>query len=189
MSSQKKSVIVIGGGLGGISAAISLAQSGYNVSLFEQNDHLGGKLNRLEQDGFGFDLGPSILTMPHVFEKLFTDSGRKMDDYLSIIQLDQQWRSFFPDGSVIDLYGDLEKMSRENKALSEKDMNEYKEFLSYAKKLYDATEKGYFEKGLDKTGEIFRVHGLIGAMKDFDYISSMYDAIEKRISNQKVRDM
>ncbi|EDP69178.1 phytoene dehydrogenase [Carnobacterium sp. AT7] len=189
MSSQKKSVIVIGGGLGGISAAISLAQSGYNVSLFEQNDHLGGKLNRLEQDGFGFDLGPSILTMPHVFEKLFTDSGRKMADYLSIIQLDQQWRSFFPDGSVIDLYGDLEKMSRENKALSEKDMNEYKEFLSYAKKLYDATEKGYFEKGLDKTGEIFRVHGLIGAMKDFDYFSSMYDAIEKRISNQKVRDM
>ena len=105
MSSQKKSVIVIGGGLGGLSVAISLAQSGYKVSLFEQNNHLGGKLNRLEQDGFGFDLGPSILTMPHVFEKLFTDSGRKMEDYLSIIQLDQQWRSFFPDGTVIDLYG------------------------------------------------------------------------------------
>ena len=189
MSSQKKSVIVIGGGLGGLSVAISLAQSGYKVSLFEQNNHLGGKLNRLEQDGFGFDLGPSILTMPHVFEKLFTDSGRKMEDYLSIIQLDQQWRSFFPDGTVIDLYGDLDKMARENQALSEKDMKEYTEFLSYAKKLYDATEKGYFEKGLDKTGEIFREHGLIGSMKDFDYFSSMYDAIEKRISNQKVRDM
>lgn len=189
MSTQKKTVIVIGGGLGGLSAAISLAQSGYAVSLYEKNQHLGGKLNRLEQDGFGFDLGPSILTMPHVFEKLFTGSNRKMADYISIIQLDHQWRSFFPDNSVIDLYSDLEKMSYKNSELSEKDMKEYAEFLEYAKKLYDATEKGYFEKGLDKTGEIFREHGLVGSMKDFDYFSSMYDAIEKRISNQKVRDM
>lgn len=189
MSNQMKTVLIIGGGLGGLSAAISLAQSGYKVSLYEQNSHLGGKLNRLEQDGFGFDLGPSILTMPHVFEKLFIDSGRKMADYISIIQLEQQWRSFFPDGSVIDLYGDLAKMASENRHLSEKDMKEYADFLKYAKKIYDATEKGYFGKGLDKTGEIIREHGLIGSVKDFDYFSSMYDAIEKRISNQKVRDM
>lgn len=60
MPSVGKSVIVIGGGLGGLSAAISLAQKGYDVSLYEKNDHIGGKVNRLEQDGFGFgfDLGP-----------------------------------------------------------------------------------------------------------------------------------
>lgn len=189
MSNQKKSIIVIGGGLGGLSAAISLAQSGYNVSLYEKNNHFGGKLNRLEQDGFGFDLGPSILTMPHVFEKLFSDSNRKMADYISIIELDQQWRSFFPDGSTIDLYGDLVKMAKENRTLSEKDMEEYANFLNYAKKIYEATEKGYFGKGSDKTGEIIREHGLIGSVKDFDYFSTMYEAIEKRISNQKVRDM
>ena len=54
-----KSVIVIGGGLGGIAAAIRMAQSGFNVKLFEQNNHIGGKVNRLDESGFGFDLGPS----------------------------------------------------------------------------------------------------------------------------------
>lgn len=72
-----KSVIVIGGGLGGIAAAIRMAQSGFNVKLFEQNNHIGGKVNRLDESGFGFDLGPSILTMPYIFEKLFNYSDKR----------------------------------------------------------------------------------------------------------------
>ncbi|MGO4372441.1 phytoene desaturase family protein, partial [Paenibacillus sp. MCAF20] len=123
---SNKSVAVIGGGLGGLSAAISLAQSGYEVSLFEKNDHLGGKLNRLEQDGFGFDLGPSILTMPHIFERLFTSSNRKMADYITIQQVEHEWRSFFPDGTVIDLYGDLQRMAESNSSLDDKSMEEYR---------------------------------------------------------------
>ena len=134
-----KSVIVIGGGLGGLSAAISLAQKGYKVSLFEKNNHLGGKLNRLEQDGFGFDLGPSILTMPHIFMKLFTASNRQMSDYIPAIRLEHEWRSFFTDGSIIDLYGSLEKMESENLTLTKKDMEEYQAFLAYAQKIYEVT--------------------------------------------------
>lgn len=79
-----KHIIVIGGGLGGISAAIRMAQSGYSVSLYEQNTHIGGKVNRHESDGFGFDLGPSILTMPYIFEKLFEYSKKQMSDYVTI---------------------------------------------------------------------------------------------------------
>lgn len=94
MTTSKK-IVVIGGGLGGISAAISLAQSGFDVSLYEKNAHLGGKLNRLEQDGFGFDLGPSILTMPRIFERLFHRSDKRMSDYVTISRLDVEWRSFF----------------------------------------------------------------------------------------------
>jgi len=189
MATQKKSIIVIGGGLGGLSAAISLAQSGYQVSLFEKNQHLGGKLNRLEQEGFGFDLGPSILTMPQIFEKLFTDSGRTMSDYISIQRLNHEWRSFFPDGTRIDLYGDLAEMAGKNEALTEQDMAEYADFLAYAHKIYDAVEEGYFKKGLDNTREIFKEHGLIGSLRAFDYFSTMAEAIEKRISNQHFRDM
>ena len=93
MEKEAKTVVVIGGGLGGLSAAISLAQSGYEVSLYEKNGHLGGKLNRLEQAGFGFDLGPSILTMPHIFEKLFTASGKQMAEYIPTVRLEHEWRS------------------------------------------------------------------------------------------------
>lgn len=122
--SNQKTILIIGGGLGGLSAAISLAQSGYKVSLYEKNNHLGGKLNRKEQDGFGFDLGPSILTMPKVFEKLFAGSNKEMKNYVPIVKLNHQWRSFFPDGNVIDLYEDLQDMQNKNPSLKEKDIQE-----------------------------------------------------------------
>ena len=139
MMNPGKSVIVIGGGLGGLSAAISLAQKGYAVSLYEKNEHIGGKVNRLEQDGFGFDLGPSILTMPHIFDKLFQGSGKRMEDYVPIQRLEREWRSFFPDGTVLDLYHDLRLMEQENPALSKKDMKEYYALLKYAQRIYKTT--------------------------------------------------
>lgn len=189
MVTAKKEVLVIGGGLGGISAAISLAQEGFEVSLYEKNSHLGGKLNRANQDGFGFDLGPSILTMTHIFETLFEKSGKKMEDYVSIERLDLEWRSFFPDGTQLDLYGDLEKMEKENPALTAKDMDDYREFLAYAGKLYDITIDGYFSKGLDDIKEVFQHYGILNAMTGFDYFSSMYDGIEKRIDNPHFKEM
>lgn len=186
---QKKTVVVVGGGLGGLSAAISLAQSGFLVSLFEKNDHLGGKLNRLEKEGFGFDLGPSILTMKPIFEKLFSQSDKHMDDYIETVELDLQWRSFFPDGEIIDLYGDLEKMAAENPTLTQKDMEEYRDYLDYAKKLNDVTEDGYFAEGLDNTKEVLQHHGVIEALQAFDLNHTMVEGIEKRVSNQKLVDV
>lgn len=188
MEKQKK-IVIVGGGLGGISAAISLAQSGYNVSLFEKNSHLGGKLNRAEQDGFGFDLGPSILTMKAIFEKLFKNQGVKMADYIPTVRLDLEWRSFFPDGTILDLYGNLDKMLKANDALTEKDMEEYREFLNYAKELYEVTEKGYFKEGLDTLSEIVTHHGIIESATSFDVFSTVYEGIDKYISNDYLKDM
>lgn len=116
----------------GLSSAITLKQNGFDVVLYEKNDHLGGKLNRREQYGFGFDLGPSLLTMPYIFERLFERSGKKMSEYVEIEELELQWKSFFPDGQIINLYNDLNRMKTENPALTIKDMKEYKRFLKYA---------------------------------------------------------
>ncbi len=187
---QKKSVVVIGGGLGGVSSAITLAQQGFTVTVFEKNDHIGGKLNLKEQDGFKFDLGPSILTMPQIFEEHFLKSGRKMSDYIHITRVEHEWRSFFPDGNILDLFGDLGKMAAENPSLSAKDLTGYQNFLKYARGLYDLTEDGYLgRKGLDNTRDVFKTHGLLRSVTGFDYFTSMYDAISKRVPNQNFRDM
>lgn len=186
---RMKKVVIIGGGLGGVSAAISLKQRGYDVALYEQNGHIGGKLNRLEQDGFGFDLGPSILTMPHIFETLFTRSGKRMSDYVAIERLPHQWRSFFQNGTVLDLHEDIDEMLRRNSTLTKKDMQQYEQLLAYAKRLYDATEEGYFDKGLDDLGEIMQHHGAIRALRQFDVGTSMYDGIAKYVKNKQFRDM
>lgn len=187
--SPVKKVIVIGGGLGGLSSAVTLKQHGFDVTLYEKNGHLGGKLNRHEQDGFGFDLGPSLLTMPYIFERLFERSGREMADYVEIEELRHQWKSFFTDGEIINLYGNLEKMKQENPSLTKRDMKEYENFLKYARGIDRVTVPGYFEKGLDDIKSVIKFHGPVSALRGFDYFSTMQQGIDRRIKNPHMRDM
>ncbi|OLF33410.1 diapolycopene oxygenase [Staphylococcus aureus] len=184
-----KNIIVIGGGLGGISAAIRLAQSGFNVTLYEQNDHIGGKVNRLEADGFGFDLGPSILTMPWIFERLFSYSKKQMKDYVTIERLPLQWRSFFTNGKVIDLYEDLEQMGLNNSQLTDEDIKQLHQFMDYAVHIHRFTEEGYFALGLDTVSEIIKYQGPLRSVKGVDYFSTMQQAINRYVEKPELRDM
>ena len=102
---------VIGAGLGGLAAACTLAARGHKVILFEKNDWLGGKAAVLEEQGFRFDMGPTILTVPGVLERVFKEAGRRMEDYLDLHRLDPQWRCFFDDGSVLDLQENVPEMA------------------------------------------------------------------------------
>ena len=76
--SKSKHVVVIGAGLGGLSAAIMLARSGFEVTILEKNATVGGKLNRLQTQGFSFDLGPSIFTLPQIFRPVFEGDGKRL---------------------------------------------------------------------------------------------------------------
>ena len=97
-------VAVIGAGLGGLSAAISLRAAGYQVEVFEKNEKIGGKLNLFEKDGFTFDLGPSIFTLPQFFRDLFERAEKRMEDYVQLDAVTPHWRNFFEKGPSIDLY-------------------------------------------------------------------------------------
>ncbi|HEX8927180.1 MAG TPA: FAD-dependent oxidoreductase, partial [Terriglobales bacterium] len=110
MTKDSRSAVIIGAGIGGMSAAIMLAKAGLKVTVLEKNDRLGGKLNLLETEGFRFDLGPSIFTLPQVFRPLFEDDGRTLEDYVGLRRVDPQWRNFFEDGMVIDLWERTEDM-------------------------------------------------------------------------------
>ena len=98
-TSQNDRIGVIGGGLGGLAAACTLAARGYKVILFERNDWLGGKAAVLEGGGFRFDMGPTIVTMPSVLRRIFAETGRRLEDYLELVRLNPQWRCFFDGGS------------------------------------------------------------------------------------------
>src|SRR5262245_9064522 len=93
-------IAVVGGGLGGLAAACTLAARGYAVTLFEKSPWLGGKAAVLEGAGFRFDMGPTILTLPSVLRRIFAEAGRRLEDSLTLLPLDPQWRSFFSGGST-----------------------------------------------------------------------------------------
>ena len=75
-----------------------------DVQVFEKNERIGGKLNFMEKDGYGFDLGPSIFTLPQFFEALFQRAGKRMEDYVQLDAVTPHWRNFFEHKETIDLY-------------------------------------------------------------------------------------
>jgi len=186
---KKQHIVVIGAGLGGLSAAISLATEGFTVDLLEKNDKVGGKLNILEKDGFTFDLGPSILTMPHIFQALFERAGKKMEDYVSIQTVEPHWRNFFEDGSTLDLSSDPERMKRELDKLGPNTAKEFEAFLAYSKKLCEITEQGYFEHGLDSFWELLKHYGPVRSLMEFDVFRSMDQGVRRFIKDPKLVDV
>lgn len=187
MPAAQKSVIVIGAGLGGLSAAISLAQEGYSVTIHEKNDKIGGKLNVLKEQGYTFDLGPSILTLPAIFERLFERSGKKMSDYFTIRPLRPHWRNFFQDGKVVDLDPDPAVMAAEARKVGEDPAN-VERFLKYSADLYDLVNDGYFEQGLDTSKEFAEHYGLLKFPK-FDLFRTMHGGVSRFLKTPHMRDI
>ena len=105
-----RSVIVIGGGFGGLAAACYLAQAGAQVTLLEKNEQLGGRASRLRRDGFLFDMGPSWYLMPDAWERFFGHFGKRPVDLFKAERLDPHYRIFFKDGDRVDITGDRAAM-------------------------------------------------------------------------------
>ncbi len=187
-SSKKKKVIIIGAGLGGISAAIMLRINGYDVEIFEKNDKIGGKLNTITEQGYTFDLGPSILTLPQYFRKLFDASGKKMEDYIRIEKVRPHWRNFFEDGTVIDLHPDMDFMKQELDKLGGDVYDQFRNFMSYSEKQYDIIADGYFENGLDNVFDFIKFYDLSSIFK-IDFFKTMHGSVAKHIKNSYLVDV
>lgn len=183
-----KKAIIIGAGLGGISAAIMLKVNGIDVEIFEKNEKIGGKLNTITEKGYTFDLGPSILTLPHYFRRLFEASGRKMEDYIEITHVLPHWRNFFENGTVIDLHPDMEIMKKELEKISPGLFGQFRSFLDYSERQYDILAEGYLENGLDKTLDFIKFYKPSAVFK-IDFWNRMHTSVAKHIKNPYLADI
>lgn len=187
---------VIGGGLGGLAAACTLAARGYRVILFEANDWLGGKAAVLEVGGYRFDMGPTILTVPRVLRRIFDEAGRSLASELDMVRLDPQWRCFFSDGSVLDLVEDVDRMASELDRFSPDSgaSNGYRDFLSLSEKLHGISERFFFWKSVEDLKDTMDVKASLNAdtLRDVMAIrmgQTMAGTIRRRIPDPRVAQM
>jgi len=140
---------IIGGGLGGLAAACTLAARGHAVTLFEANDWLGGKAAVWEQDGFRFDMGPTILTVPRVLRRIFAEAGQALEQALPLVELDPQWRCFFEDGTRLDLVKDVAAMADGLDGFTAGTGEGYRRFIALSQRLHDISERFFFWKPVE----------------------------------------
>ena len=152
-----KKVGIIGGGLGGLASACVLAARGYQVIVFERNEWLGGKAAVLESSGFRFDMGPTILTLPSVLERIFSEAGCQVAGALDLVRLDPQWRSFFEDGSTLDLLADTDEMASKLEAFSPDPATPegYRRFINLAEQLHRISDNYFFWRPVGGLRDMF----------------------------------
>jgi phytoene desaturase len=142
--------VVVGAGVGGLAVAARLAATGHRVVVCEQAPVVGGKLGVLHRDGFRFDTGPSLLTLPHVFADLFAATGAPLADVLDLMPLDPIVRHRFPDGTVLDSCRDpVEFAARIAAAFGPVAARQWREFAARAERIWNASHGPFLTSPLD----------------------------------------
>jgi phytoene desaturase len=146
---MSKKVVIVGAGLGGLAAAIRLAERGFAVTVLEKNSIVGGKVNLIKTNNYSFDTGASLLTMPDVFRELFTAAGRKLEDYLRLVRLDPICRYFWTDGTRFDACADLQKCEAEIARIAPSDAKNFRNFLADSRRKFEIAERTFLKYSLN----------------------------------------
>ncbi|MGI5246153.1 phytoene desaturase family protein [Dactylosporangium sp. CA-139066] len=148
-------VVVVGAGLGGLAAAIRLAAAGRSVTLLERLDQPGGRAGRLVVDGYEFDTGPTVLTMPSLLGDLLGSVGEDLAAWLPMTKLDPAYRAHFPDGSTLDVIADTARMAGEvARVCGAREADGYLRFVDDARELWALERDDFIDRNLDRPRDL-----------------------------------
>jgi phytoene desaturase len=143
-------VVVVGAGLAGLSAALRLAGAGRKVTVLERESVPGGRNGLLKKDGYSFDTGPSVLTMPSLINDAFNCVGEDMKDWLELTPLTPLYRAFYADGSQLDVHADTNEMEAEiAKHISSTEAAGYRRYVEFVTKLYKYEMNDFIDRNID----------------------------------------
>ncbi|KIN70047.1 Phytoene dehydrogenase [Sulfitobacter noctilucicola] len=176
--------IVIGAGLGGLAAAMRLGAKGYSVTVLDRLDRAGGRGSSITQNGHRFDLGPTIVTVPHVFEGLWKACGRDFHKDVDLRPLDPFYEVRWPDGTSFKASCDDEKMFAEVSKVSPTDLKGYKRFLKDSRARYVVGFEGMVAKPMHRLWETIKVLPKFAALRAD---RSIYGLAAARVKDERLR--
>ncbi|MEM6939741.1 MAG: 1-hydroxycarotenoid 3,4-desaturase CrtD [Pseudomonadota bacterium] len=191
MTDTRPHIAIIGAGIGGLAAALRLSHAGARVTVLERHATPGGKMRTLPSAAGPVDAGPTVLTMKHVFDRLFSDTGSAIENHVTLARQDILARHFWPDGTSLDLMADL-VASTENitRAFGRDAAQEFTTFTARTAALFDAFDAPMMQtaepslRGL--TGEVLRHPKLIPKM---DSLRSLSQSLRRQFSEPKLAQL
>ena len=184
LSCHAPKAIVIGAGLGGLSAAMRLGAKGYRVTIIDRLDRLGGRGSSISKGGYRFDLGPTILTVPDVFRRLWADCGRDFGRDVQLTPVDPYYEIRWQDGSKFQIRDTQADMDAEVKRVFPSDFKGYQKFLTDCEKRYTFGFEGLGRRPLNKLWDLVKeVPGFVALRAD----QSVYQHASKRVKDPRFR--
>ncbi|MCD8741096.1 phytoene desaturase [Mucilaginibacter roseus] len=148
--------IIVGAGIAGIATAIRLAVKGYAVEVYEANAYPGGKLSEFEQQGYRFDAGPSLFTMPQYVDELFVLAGKNPRRYFNYQQLDTVCNYFYEDGTRLSAYANSDELVQELSAKTQEAPENLRRYADNSRRIYDITNHVFLERSLHRLSTYLR---------------------------------
>ncbi|WP_436888295.1 phytoene desaturase family protein [Mammaliicoccus sciuri] len=179
-------IAVIGGGVSGLASAVRLAARGHQVDIYEKNKQIGGRMNQIKQDGFTFDMGPTIVMMPEIYQDVFKYANRDMHDYLEIKQLSHIYDVYFSDDDQVRVPTDLSQLRDMLESIEPNSTHGFMSFLTDIYERYEIARKHFLERTFRKPSDFYNPYTLYQGMKlkTFDKADNL---IEKYVANDKIQ--
>ena len=186
---MNKRVVIIGAGIGGLGAAGLFAKKGYDVTVVEKNQNLGGRANVFEEQGFRFDMGPSWYLAPDIFEHFFHLMGERVEDHLDLIKLGPSYRIFFrKGGEPLDIHSDIEKDAATFEAIESGAGEKLRAYLKQSEYQYTVATQSFMFKNYDRIWDFFNRRVMTEGQK-LSVFSTMHRFVSKFFQSQKLRQV
>ncbi len=180
-------VAVVGAGLAGLAAAAQLVGDGHDVLVLERESDPGGRAGTLSVDGFTFDTGPTVLTMPHLLERAFARLGTDLKAELSLLRLDPAYRAVYADGSELLVRADpADQVAELRRRGLAKDAQAFPGFVAWLEELYETEMPNFIERNFDSPIDLLTRPVPAANLVRLGGFGSLQKAVEKRITDPRL---
>ena len=176
---MNKKALVIGSGFGGIAISLRLKKLGFDTTIIEKLDELGGRARVFEINGYKHDAGPTVITAPFLFDELFSLFNKRREDYLEFVPLEPWYRYYFHDGKTFDYCSTVEKTNEQIRKFNSSDVNGYRQLLNQSKKIFDVGFTQLSDKPFTSFFRMIRVIPNLIFLKSYLTVSQLVNSYLK----------
>ena len=185
-------VVVIGAGIGGLTAALTLATHGFDVTLVEKEETVGGKMRQVVVDGAAIDAGPTVLTMRWIFEEIFAEAGSSLDTRVTMTAASLLARHAWSGGERLDLFADLERSIEAIETFAgPREAAGYRAFAARARKMFETLDGPFIRSQRPRLDQLVASFGLfgLGSLRQISPFNILWKALGEHFRDPRLRQL